>query len=409
MRLGAVRSAILPSSRKSWATVLLLSNLISWGYLVTALINQIYSGFGATYERTLGTMALYYLANFISALLSSSVAAEVRRSRKVLGCTVFAGGVLLLPTIFYEALTIELMALISFLSGVSLGSVLPSCLAFFSENTRIDERGRTAAVILFITYVLYFCLAVTIQLLSTRHALALCALWRFLGLVPILYLPNRILNETRVQPSCKSILSDKTFIVYIVPWIVFLLVDATAQPLIMYSDLGEGLYYVMAQTEMLVGGVFTLLGGLLLDFIGRKKMIIWAFAVMGVGYALLSFSYRMPYVWVFYSVLDGSAWSTLTLVFTIVLWGDLSKAKGSEKYYALGLSPIFMAGVFRVLLEPLTRNLSLENAFSFASFFLFLAVLPLAYAEESLPESVMRLREIEKYIRKVREAGRKYG
>jgi len=130
---------------------------------------------------------------------------------------------------------------------------------------------------------------------------------------------------------------------------------------------------------------------------------------MGVGYALLSFSYLMPYVWVFYSVLDGSAWSTLTLVFTIVLWGDLSKAKGSEKYYALGLSPIFMAGVFRVLLEPLTRNLSLGNAFSFASFFLFLAVLPLAYAEESLPESVMRLREIEKYIRKVREAGRKYG
>jgi len=404
-----VRSAILPSSRKSWAIVLLLSNLISWGYLVTALINQIYSGIGVTYERTLGTMALYYLANFISALLSSSVAAEVRRSRKVLGCTVFAGGVLLLPTIFYEALTIELMALISFLSGVSLGSVLPSCLAFFSENTRIDERGRTAAMILFITYVLYFCLAVTIQLLSIRHALALCALWRFLGLVPILYLPNRILNETRVQPSCKSILSDKTFIVYIVPWIVFLLVDATAQPLIMYSDLGEEHYYVMAQTEMLVGGVFALLGGLLLDFIGRKKMIIWAFTVMGVGYALLSFSYLMPYVWVFYSVLDGSAWSTLTLVFTIVLWGDLSKAKGSEKYYALGLSPIFMAGVFRVLLEPLTRNLSLENAFSFASFFLFLAVLPLAYAEESLPESVMRLREIEKYIRKVREAGRKYG
>jgi nucleotide-binding universal stress UspA family protein len=45
--------------------------------------------------------------------------------------------------------------------------------------------------------------------------------------------------------------------------------------------------------------------------------------------------------------------------------------------------------------------------FSFAAFFLFLAVLPLVYAPETLPEKTMKDRELKKYIEKAQKEAAK--
>jgi Sec-independent protein translocase protein TatA len=47
--------------------------------------------------------------------------------------------------------------------------------------------------------------------------------------------------------------------------------------------------------------------------------------------------------------------------------------------------------------------------FSFASLFLFLAVLPLVYAPETLPEKVMKDRDLKSYLEKAQKIAKKEG
>lgn len=222
-------------------------------------------------------------------------------------------------------------------------------------------------------------------------------------MLPLFRLKNkRADSRTTGYPSYRSIVTDSSFLRYAIPCFLFALADVSTQHLIANSELGIGIDFLL-KVEIALAIIFTLVAGLLLDFVGRKTMIMVAFAIMGIGYALLSFGHRFPYIWLVYTILDGTAWSVLTLVFMIVLWGDLSGSRRAERYYALGLSPLFMAGALRFQFETATSSLSLENAFSVVSFLLFLAIVPLVYAPETLPEEVARRREIEKYVLKAKD------
>jgi hypothetical protein len=59
-------------------------------------------------------------------------------------------------------------------------------------------------------------------------------------------------------------------------------------------------------------------------------------------------------------------------------------------------------------MAPYAEVIPLSTAFSLASFFLFLAVVPLMYAPETLPEKTLRERELKSYIEKAKKIKEKY-
>jgi hypothetical protein len=77
-------------------------------------------------------------------------------------------------------------------------------------------------------------------------------------------------------------------------------------------------------------------------------------------------------------------------------------AKGAEKFYFLGVLPYLFSNFIRVGFgQAIAGGIESETViFSFASFFLFLAILPLAYAPETLPEKIMKKAELDNYIQK---------
>jgi hypothetical protein len=74
----------------------------------------------------------------------------------------------------------------------------------------------------------------------------------------------------------------------------------------------------------------------------------------------------------------------------------------------LGGLPYLLAGFLPILIRLYAGAISPTAAFSFASFFLFLAVIPLMYARETLPEKKIRERELKNYIEKAKKAKEKY-
>jgi exosortase/archaeosortase len=123
--------------------------------------------------------------------------------------------------------------------------------------------------------------------------------------------------------------------------------------------------------------------------------------MLGFGYASLGLFSGNIWGWWFFAVADGIAWGVFSIVFVMSVWGDLAHEKSSEKYYAIGFLP-FLFSFFMQLLAPyVSLNVPNLAVFSFASVFLFIAVLPLAYAPETLN---LKDREFRSYVEKAMQA-----
>ncbi len=88
----------------------------------------------------------------------------------------------------------------------------------------------------------------------------------------------------------------------------------------------------------------------------------------------------------------------LWVMFTIVIWGEVNREK-TEKYYAVGETPFFLTQMLYIVLMPYVESISESSAFSLAAFFLFIAVVPLLFAPETLPEKKMKQRQLKMYTK----------
>jgi hypothetical protein len=68
-----------------------------------------------------------------------------------------------------------------------------------------------------------------------------------------------------------------------------------------------------------------------------------------------------------------------------------------------------LSNFLRFIVGPfLVEAVPIYTVFSLASFFLFLSVVPLMYAPETLPEKRMKERELKSYVEKAKEVSEKY-
>jgi len=154
-------------------------------------------------------------------------------------------------------------------------------------------------------------------------------------------------------------------------------------------------------------GAFAVVGGFFLDSVGRKRVAIAGFAMLGIGTAVRSLSSDVLSL-LFNAVIDGIAWGFLLVLFILTLWSDLSYSSASDKYYALGVLPFFASMLLEFTVgQYVVDHFEASALFSFTAFFLFLAVLPLVYAPETLPEKITQKRQLESYIEKAKKEAAK--
>ena len=394
--------------RLALVSVFLVANALIWYFLAASTLEDIINQTATNYAEKFLIWGLHFGTSILSLIAGTLLVKKIGRILLFTLWTLMgAFSPLVLLTLNFAPIPITL--LVALLFGFSLGIGLPNCLQYFRSSTTMGNRGRYAGIIVLGSGLGTFILGMID--ISLEATIVILMIFRLAGLI-ILRLPAATQVAMKVQPEKKtsfSFVKERSFFLYFIPWIMFSLVNYLSTP-VQFSIVGESTMKTLIIIENVFVGVFAIAGGFLCDFIGRKRTAIIGFILLGLGFSFLGlfpFALESSY---FHTVVDGTAWGLLYVLFVIVIWGELDNNAPSDKFYAVGVLPFFISKFLQLVMGGfVSTDISPYALFSFIAFFLFIAILPLVYAPETLPEKNMKDRELRRYIEKAKKIAQKEG
>ncbi len=389
--------------------IMLVVNPLVWYstiiiFLQNFLSQQVTNGILTNSDAIL-IWALHFSGIIFSAIIGSSLTKKFETNRFLLGWMII-GTFSSLSLFAVGTSSMVVLGFIVVLLGVSLGLGMPACMEYFTESLPIENRGKLSGVIMLATGIGAF-LATGFMPSSALIVCLILVLWRSVSI--LVFYPMRttklITTDQKQIPTYKYMLTQRSFIFYLIPWVMFSLVNflyGTAQQQILGSA-----YVGISLVQSVMLAAFAVIGGFLLDIIGRKRIAISGFILLGIDSAILGLFPKDVLANYVAGVINGISWGFLLSIFIVVIWGDLSQSQRSAKYYAIGVTPFFVSKFLALTSGTAMANFILDNPatggsglFSFLAFFLFIAVLPLVYAPETLPEKTMKDRDLKSYAEK---------
>ncbi|MCW4009598.1 MAG: hypothetical protein NWF05_03140 [Candidatus Bathyarchaeota archaeon] len=391
---------IQSSARSLLASGVLVANAFVWYFYSGRFLSDVTSFGGLEANEIMVIRCINVLGTIAAALLGVFVVYRFGKRVRFLRIWMIAGVFLSLIPLAIDISGLVASTMFFAITGIYFGLGMPVSLAYFAASTRTENRGRTGGIIFFSSLLMVFLLGMLIPsgIALNAFILALCPV---VGLALTLIIkPAEQEITVKNQESYGTILRSKPFLLYLVPWLMFSIINFLILPMV--STINSEFFQLSSLIENVLGGVLAVVFGFLGDRIGRKRLVVAGFTLLGLGYASLGLSVGgtdavVNLGWWFYTAVDGVAWGALYAIFLMTIWGDLAQGKSSEKYYALGFAP-FIGSVFLEAIGTTLQPMLFPSAvFSFASVFLFLSVLPLAYAPETLN---LKEKEFKSYIEK---------
>jgi hypothetical protein len=390
------------------AALILIVNTFSWYWPLYVFFETALREFQIDFAILLAIFGIQYTVATGSAIAGTFLVRRFPSRRLFLSLWMGIGTVVSALMVMVETNNIAYVWSMPFLLGISLGLGFPSCLAYFGDFSVVESRGRLGGIVWFTSGICILLLGLLASISSFVTGVLIFAAWRGIGLVLFLLVrPAQVHKENVIDVSYKSILADRSFLLYLIPWIMFCLVNFFEVP-ITNILFGTDIAFLVPFAEYGIGGVAALVGGWISDSVGRKRVIIFGFIMLGIGYAVLGLFPNIVLSWYLYIILDGIAWGVFSLMFYLVIWSELAGNRIKEKYYLIGVLPFLIFSYILILFTPYAGLIPVSAAFSLASFFLFLAVLPLLYAPETLPEKQIELRRLKGYMEKAKKVREKY-
>jgi len=376
-------------------TFLLLFNTFTWFFMTLIIINNIQTSLDLTSE----ILIPYYTAIVLSSIAGATLSHRIKRLKLLYFWMALGTALSILPALLRDNTFLNALTT-SFLLGTSIGLGMPSALAYFADYTMVENRGRISAFIFLATNLGAIPLAIPFISSDLTKSSLFLATWRGAGLTLFFALKpeDQHKHKARQTPLTQA-LHDTSFVLYFVPWIMFTFIDRFVADLLPFGR---------EFAEIAIGSFSAFVGGFLSDKIGRKRVVVYSFILLGIAYGAAGITPTLLVSQYLYLILDGFAAGMLWTTCILIVWGDLSQSGTREKYYVIGNIPFFLSRLPPILLSPYILQIPMNAAFSLASFFLFLAVVPLMYAPETLPEKKIELRRLKSYVEQAMKLTQKH-
>ena len=390
------------SSRKLIVITLLTSGSLAWLFLLQQYFQQILIEVNMPefFWVELGRI-LYYGFAVIAAIFGSIISTKISRKNLILIWITSGIAATALLVLINDILT---CMIISPILGFSLGFGLPSSMATLADYTKIEQRGKIAGITILQTFIMAF-LVITIfsalpgiEELKTITVIPLMILVRSTS-----YISYFLDKEEYKQKIIKSNLKKtpyKEYFFYIFPWIMFVIASGIASNMIPKESFE---YASRIGTILRMGllAIFGIIWGIVSDRFGRKPPIIIGLICLGISFGLLGFGDLSDGNVIIYLATSGIAWASFLTVYLIIP-GDLSTKKSREKTYALGtIGPLIIWFGLAMIPTQYIIDIGLGQISQILSGILFLSIIPIMRAKETLPEPKMQQRKMKEYTKKV--------
>lgn len=290
------------------------------------------------------------------------------------------------------------VAFISGIIGLYCGFGAPVLLGYYSTVTKSINRAKISGLVIFLT-----CTSFVPVILLARSPVSTAvtlAVWKLCGLLAIILLKP---SETKIYKedtiSYKSILKTREIILYLIPWLMFSMVNNFAIPAL-NIEFGSSIITPLTMAENVIAGIFAVITGFIADRFGRKRLLFLGFTLMGFGCATLGlFPLSMSGLY-FYTLVDGIAWGIFTTLFILTIWSDIAGERNAEKFFIIGILPYMFSVFLQIVFDQFMANSVIDfvSIFFFLSIFLFIAVTPLYLAPETLSKKDKRANDLRSYL-----------
>ncbi|KON33484.1 MAG: hypothetical protein AC479_04360 [miscellaneous Crenarchaeota group-6 archaeon AD8-1] len=433
------------SARRFLSIILLISGSFAWFLLYQFYLDNIFINFTQNLFWIEIGKILFYGFGFFSAIIGFILSKRVNQ-RTILWTWITLGVISsALIALFHGQ---EFTIIFGILLGFSFGLGLPSSLAFLADSTTIEERGRVSGLTIFATFLLAFFTLVIISLLGsgillmiffavTLRSVAFLALiidkspkkeyainelekWmsslaeKQKSEVAVIagektFTPLELIeaSKDKKNPYGKDIINMfnnyrieldkkknsflirvglKEFSYYLFPFVIFVLVSA-----FVWNFFSQNVAHLFAITlvtivHYLFIAIFGFIWGILIDRIGRKNPLIIGITILSIIFVLFSFSISQT-ILLIYLLASGIAWA-LFLTTYICIPADLSVYGLREKFYTLITVLPLIVLFFLSILDLLTiTNIPVVYLFQILSLILFISLIPLLKAKETIHKS----------------------
>jgi MFS family permease len=391
----------------STANIMCVATAFIWYLLAFKTLQELASNQSATVSETLLIFGVNAGAIALSGLLGSFIVDKFKKRRLFLYLWIVSGIALSILPLALNFANINELLIISLIFGLYFGLGMPATMGYHSSFTNIEGRAKIGGL----TFLLIGVATAVVSFIPFDTVILPClilAIVRLIGLgffhfMPITQEPNKETSKVKYT----EIIRNRSFIFYFIPWLMFTLINYTTVPTQANIAQIANNPELLDVLESIVIALVAVIGGFVADRWGRKRLTIIGFVMLGLGYAVLSLYPQAVFGSIIYAISDGVAWGIFYVLFVWTLWGDLAQNRNSDKFYFLGVLPFVSAYFIQLVFSPILEGIAQTTIFSFASVFLFLAVLPLIYAPETLPEKLMKDRDLKSYIENAKKKAQK--
>lgn len=310
-----------------------------------------------------------------------------------------------ISTIFLMFTTnlISVYVIVCFLGGLYSISLF-AFFSYFCDLTSIGERGRVGGIIVFIPLILFPFLTVLLSMIGFQSGLILCIILNLSVLAVQGLNPAKLLKKERNEIE---IYTRNTFFHYLIPWIVFAIINGVLAPIInqsiylKFSDMSLLLIFL----QFLAAPVGALMGGIFADLVGRRLTLMLGLTLYGVCTAFSALSGVVGVVFLSF-ILSGVAWGVFLVLYFLVVWGDLASGKSRFLYFLSGF-PFFISTGFGYFIKNVVMGVSVESMALFNVCLILLSNIPLLFAKELLPVAILQETYLHRFISRVKKLQRK--
>ena len=399
---GLLKENVKISSRKLMAVTILPAGTLAWVFFSYYIFEDIFKSITTDLFWVYTAKALFFSFGAFSAIAGSMIGKRIN-FKMLLWAWITLGVLTTASLAVFQGTLFSLLS--SILLGVSLGLGFPSSLAFLADCTVVEERGRVAGVMFLETFAIVTLayVAMSVFSLGPTGLILLAVALRSTSYLSLALDPCK--KEDGRESSWKTVFEHRNFVFYLIPWLMFNI--ASGLIAFVWAWLPQSPDYQAALRigsilHFLLPGVFALVSGVVADRFGRKQPIIVGMIMLGVSFAFLGVS-TSPLSVLVYLTISGIAWGFLMVVYAAVP-GDMAFSGSKEKFYVLSnVIPFITLLSLPGLADFLGVGIPAVALSSVLSIIVFISVIPVLRATETLPETEIRERKLREHVRKVGE------